>query len=160
LINPHPWSPLRYRPGEISAYKVWNQFYLDSETFVAHYLLRLKEIYNLDEQFKKYLKEDFESMNNTELKLDDTQIDFFLEEHLMLYFITKGKMKLENNFINGHEKWILVAYPGGKPLKAHIYLHQKNFFDFDNPGNPYQDSWYDLKEKKLYDFKKIDLNTF
>ena len=64
----------------------------------------------------------------------------------MVYLISKGQIKLKNEFIRGHEKWVLIAYPG-KPLKQHIYLHQKNFFKFDNPKNIYQNSWYDLKEK-------------
>lgn len=32
-----------------------------------------------------------------------------------------------------------------------------NFFKINNEKNPYQDSWYDLEEKKLYNYQKIDL---
>ncbi len=109
--------------------------------------------------FKKFVKDDFLALKNHALALDQTQIEFFLEEHLMCYLISKGQMKLENEFINGKEKWILIAYPG-KPLKAHIYLHQKNFFKLENAKNKYQNSWYDLHEKKLYDFDRIDLETY
>ena len=139
------------------SYKVWNQFYVDYDKFI-YYLTDLKKIYQEDDAFKKYIKKDFENLENKAFKLDDNQINFFLEEHLMLYLISKGVMKLENKFINNQQKWILIAYPG-KPLLAHIYLHQKNFFKLDNSQNPYQDSWYDLEAKKLYNFQRIDLGT-
>jgi len=140
------------------SYKVWNQFYLDNDKFV-YYLEKLKEIYKKDVKFQKYAKEDFDNLKSKKLKFDDLQLEFFLEEHLLCYLISKGQMKLENNFINNHEKWILIAYPG-KPLKAHIYLHQLNPFKLENKENKYEDSWYDLNEKKLYDFLKIDLENY
>jgi len=143
---------------EAFSYKVWNQFYLDNDKFI-YYFEKIKELYKKDKLFKKYIKEDFKDLKNKKFKFDDNQLNFFLEEHMMFYLISKGQMELPNNFINNHEKWILVAYPG-KPLKAHIYLHQKNFFKLENPKNKYQDSWYDLEEKKLYDFKKINLEEF
>ena len=139
------------------SYKVWNQFYVDHDKFIF-YFEELKKIYQKDEEFKKYVKEDFDNQENKNLKFDENQINFFLEEHLMFYLIAKGVMKLENKFINGQQKWILIAYPG-KPLKAHVYLHQKNFFKLNNSQNPYQDSWYDLDGKKLYDYQRIDLQT-
>ena len=139
------------------SFKVWNQFYLDNREFIQ-YFEKLKKIYKKDKTFQKYIKEDFKNLKNKKLKFDNIQIEFFLEEHLMLYLISKGQMQLENKFINNKEEWVLVAYPG-KPLKAHIYLHQKNFFKLSNKKNKYEDSWYDLNEKKLYDFSKIDLKT-
>ena len=140
------------------SYKVWNQFYLDCERF-NFYFSGLKKIYKTDKLFQKYIKEDFKSLDNNESKFNENQIDFFVEEHLLFYLISKGQMKLENDFINNHEKWILIAYPG-KPLKAHIYLHQLNPFKLLNNKNKYENSWYDLKEKKLYDFSKIELETY
>ena len=140
------------------SYLVWSQLYLEFGKFIG-YFNKLKEIYKKDKLFQKYVKEDFKNLNNPKLKLDKNQINFFLEEHLMVYLISKGQIKLKNEFIRGHEKWVLIAYPG-KPLKQHIYLHQKNFFKFDNPKNIYQNSWYDLKEKKLYDFSRVDLDTY
>jgi len=140
------------------SFKVWNQFYVDNDKFIF-YLEELKKLYAKDKNFQKYIKEDFDNLKNPERKLDENQINFFLEEHLWCYLVAKGHMQLENKFIDGREKWILIAYPG-KPLKGHIYLHQKNFFKLDNPINTYQNSWYDLIEKKLYDFERIDLENF
>lgn len=140
------------------SYKVWNQFYLDCDKFVS-YLDSLKRTYEGDRKFQEYIRHDLERLNSPERSLDENQLYFFLEEHLMLYLIAKGQMRLENNFVDGREKWILVAYPG-KPLKAHVYIHQQNFFNLENPQNVYQNSWYDLEGKKLYDFDRIDLETF
>ena len=67
-------------------------------------------------------------------------------------------MVLRNDYVQGNEDWVLWCYPG-KPLKAQIYLTQKNFFNLKNPKNAYENAFYDLEEKKLYDFKRIDLAT-
>ena len=143
---------------EAFAFNVWNQLYLDCPNF-AYNLKKLKEIFKRDKVFQKYLKEDFKKLPKGKYKFDENQIDFFLEEHLMLYFISKGKVRLRNDFIRDLQKWTLVAYPG-KPLKAHIYLHQKNFFEIDNKENPYQNCWYNLEDKKLYCFDNIDLENY
>jgi len=140
------------------SFKVWNQFYVDNDKF-PYTFEKLKKIYKKDKLFQKYLKEDFKDLKNKKLKFDNNQIEFFLEEHLMIYLISKGQMQLENKFINGHEKWILIAYPG-KPPKALIYIYQKNFFKISNNKNKYENSWYDLSGKKLYDFDNIDLKTY
>ena len=140
------------------SYKVWSQFYIDNEKFIFLFE-KLKLIYKKDKQLQEYIKYDFDKLNNKKRTLDQNQINFFLEEHIMVYLISKKQMKLENEFINGKEKWVLLCYPG-KPLKAQIYLHQKNFFKLKADDNYYQDCWYDLVEKKLYDFNKIDLKTF
>jgi len=165
LINNHKTGFIRLISKHQSfiqdafSYLSWTQLYLQYEGDFGTNLSKLKQIYKKDELFQKYLKEDFKSMKKKGMLLDENQLNFFLEEHLMAYLLPKGKIQLPNNFINNHEKWILVAYPG-KPLKAHIYLHQKNFFKLDNPKNKYQDSWYDLEEKKVYDFKRINLEEF
>lgn len=138
-------------------YSVWNQLYLSIPRFVQD-LEKLRKIYRKDKKFQEYVRYDFDKLKDKNKKLDEKQLMFFLEEHLIFYFITKGLMKFENEFIQGKEKWILVGYPG-KPLKAHIYLHQQNFFKLKNPQNKYENSWYDLEEKRLYDFLRVDLET-
>ena len=40
-----------------------------------------------------------------------------------------------------------------------LYLFQQNFFKLNNPTNDYQAAFYDLEEKKLYDFNRVDLET-
>jgi hypothetical protein len=79
-----------------------------------------------------------------------------LEEILILYLISKGKIRLCNDYVQDKQKWILQCYPG-KPIFSEVYLFQKNFFRLENKQNIYQNSFYDLEEKKLYDYKKMVL---
>jgi len=53
----------------------------------------------------------------------------------------------------------LLAYPG-KPLKSMVYFFQKNILGLNNTGNKYENSWYDLSEKKLIEFDRVDLETY
>ena len=91
-------------------------------------------------------------------KLDENQVNFILEETLFVYLIAKGKVALKNDYIQDHEKWILLCYPG-KPLKSEIYFFQKNLFKLTHPRNQYENAFYDLEEKKLYDFTRTDLES-
>lgn len=69
----------------------------------------------------------------------------------------KGKIKLHNEYIQGHEKFILQCYPG-KPLRSEIYFFQLNPFKYKNSKNKYENSFYDLENKKLYNYLAFDLN--
>lgn len=140
------------------SFKSWAQLYLDYTTFVDDFQ-KIKNIYSKDKKFQKYIKEDFENLPKGKYSFDDNQIDFFLEEFLVFYLISKQKIRFENNFILGHEKWVLLCYPG-KPMKSHIYLYKLNPFKISNEKNKYESCWYDLEEKKLYDFDKIDLEKY
>jgi len=133
----------------------WNQALLECKEY-TNLFGQLKKFYKHDEKFQKYMIEDLKSTGNE--KLDENQLNFFLEENLLFYLIVKGKMHLRNNYLHGHEKWILWCYPG-KPLKSQIYLIQTNLFGFHNKKNKFENCFYDLKEKKLYDFSRIDLDT-
>ncbi len=135
------------------SFTTWNQVLLECKDFLT-YLGELKKIYKKDKKFQKYIRED--SKISGKNKLDKNQLNFFLEEILLFYLIVKGKVVLKNDFIQNHEKWVLWCYPG-KPLKSQIYLTQKNFFGLKNPKNAYENAFYDLKEEKLYEFSRIDL---
>lgn len=137
------------------SFNTWNQILLECKNYIS-LLGELKKYYNSDKKFQKYLLDDLKNSNKT--KLDYNQINFFLEETLLFYLIIKGRVSLINYYVNGHEKWILWCYPG-KPLKSQIYLIQNDIFGFDNKKNKFQNSFYDLEEKLLYDFNKIDLET-
>ncbi|USN87787.1 MAG: hypothetical protein H6779_05325 [Candidatus Nomurabacteria bacterium] len=138
------------------SYEVWNQFYLSYDGNFASDLARFKEIYNSDERFLKYLKEDADFVGR---KLDENQINFFLEEHLMIYLSSKKKISLPNEYIMGREQWVLWAYPG-VPLKAQLYTYQLNPLNLDAPENPYQNHSYDLESKVLTDALKVDLDSY
>ncbi len=133
----------------------WNQCLLECKDY-TNFLGELKKFYIKDKKFQIYMQEDLKSSRKK--KLDENQLNFFLEETLLFYLIVKGKMILRNDYIRGHEKWILWCYPG-KPLKSQVYLIQTNLFRFNNKKNKFENCFYDLEEKKLYDFSRIDLNT-
>ncbi|MDD2656200.1 MAG: hypothetical protein PHQ18_01370 [Patescibacteria group bacterium] len=135
-------------------YVTWNQTLLEAENFENN-LHKIKKIYDADKNFQKYVKEDIKKFKN---KFNKENIDFILEEILVFYLATKGKIKFPNQYVNGKEKWVLWCYPG-KPLKSEIYLYQKNFLNLKNPSNPYEYSFYDLSDKKLYNYKNIDLES-
>lgn len=146
----------RFQIQHAFSYEVWNQLYLDYDGDFNDELLRLKDYYLKSEELQKCIKDDVEYCNR---ELTEEQLNFFLEEHLLFYLISKGKVRLPNEYIQGREKWILWCYPG-RPLKGEIYLYQKNYLNIDNPQNPYQNSRYDLESKKLIDFTRIDLDTY
>ena len=136
-------------------YTSWGQIILESKQFLS-YFEKLKKIYRKDEEFKKIVKKD---INLNDKKVSQNQINFILEEILMFYLVSKGKVRLNNEYVQDKQKWILWCYPG-KPLLSEIYLFQKNFFKLSNPENVYENSYYDLIDNKLYDYTKIDLEDF
>lgn len=130
----------------------WNQILLECKEFIT-FLGELNKIYNKDKAFQNYLREDVKRSGK---KLDQNQLNFFLEEILVVYLLAKGKIRLQNDYVQDHEKWILWCYPG-KPLKSEIYLYQKNFFKLHNKENDYENSYYDLEGQKLYNYDNVDL---
>jgi hypothetical protein len=138
------------------SYEVWNQLYLSYEGDFDTEFKKFKKIYESDKLFQKYIQEDAEFVRR---ELDIHQLNFFLEEALILYLLSKKKISLPNEYIQGREKWVLWCYPG-VPLKCVVYTYQKNFFNFDTPENPYQNHTYDLTAKKLINFLEIDLEKY
>jgi hypothetical protein len=136
-------------------YMVWNQLYVGTKDF-NHLFNKLKTIYETDDKFQKYLKEDCDVFGRD---LGDNQVNFFLEEILMMYLLSKNEIKLPNEYIENNQKWILWCYPG-RPLKSEVYIHQLNPFKLDWSDNPYQRCHYDLEAKQLIDFERVDLETY
>lgn len=136
-------------------YIVWNQLYVGTKDFNWRFD-QLKKIYNSDEKFQKYLKEDCETFGRD---MEDNQINFFLEEILMMYLLSKGQIKLPNEYIENNQKWTLWCYPG-RPLKSTVYIYQLNPFKLDWSESPYQNCQYDLESKQLIDFSRVDLETY
>ncbi|HEY1041422.1 MAG TPA: hypothetical protein VGE63_01715 [Candidatus Paceibacterota bacterium] len=136
-------------------YMVWNQMYLGTVNFNIK-LSEIKSLYKQDEKFQQYIKEDADFFKR---ELTENQVNFFLEEHLMFYLLSRGKVRLPNDFIQDHQKWILWCYPGKQP-KALIYLMQLNPFKLDWPENKYQNAAYNLDEKNLIEFDRVNLETY
>lgn len=136
-------------------YMVWNQLYVGTNDF-NHRFEKLKKIYAGDEKFQKYLTDDCVAFGRDMI---DNQVNFFLEEVLMMYLISKNQIKLPNEYIENNQKWILWCYPG-RPLKSEVYIHQLNPFGLDWSENPYQSCQYDLESKQLIDFNRVNLETY
>jgi len=133
----------------------WSQLILDCPQF-TRYKDKLYKIYESNKDFKRYILMDVEGAGREKNKYN---IGFVLEEILLDYLITKGKVRLQNEYTKDREQWILNCYHG-KPLRSHVYLHQKNFFNLENKKNIYENSFYDVLNKKLYDFDRLDIDTF
>lgn len=136
-------------------YMVWNQLYVGTKDFNQRFE-ELKRLYTVDETFQQYLKDDCDVFGR---EMGDNQINFFLEEILMMYLLSKNQVKLPNEYIENNQKWILFCYPG-RPLKSTVYLYQLNPFKLDWPENPYQNAHFDLEANQLIEFDRVDLATY
>jgi len=136
-------------------YMSWFQLYLSVKKF-RQMFLELEKLTQTDEKLMRFMKEDAEYANK---ELTKEQINFFIEEHLAAMLIAKMKAKLSNDYIQGRQKWTLVAYPG-KPPKSLAYLFQLNPLKLDGEGNKYDACQYDLDSKKLYEFGRLDLDNW
>jgi len=135
------------------SFMTWSQLYLLSQDFQRRFD-SLKKIYKEDKLFQKYIKEDAQVFGQ---KVNENQINFFLEENLLTYLILKGQIKLPNEYIQGREKWILFCYPGNL-VKSFVYMLQKNFFDL--PQVQKYEGYYNLEKKKFMDYHNVDLETY
>lgn len=136
------------------SFVTWSQLILSCNDFVK-YLRKLKEIYSKDILFQKYVEMDIVWNNRI---VEDNTVNYILEETLLDYLTAMGKVRLQNDYVQDREKWILNCYHG-KPHRTHIYIYQKNFFNLKSE-NIYKWSWYDLMNKKLYDFDRLDIESF
>lgn len=134
-------------------YTSWFQVYLMTNNFYIRFN-EIRQILMQDETFVECLTEDSELFGK---KLDESQIDFFVEEHLLFYFLVYGEISLDNKYVENREKWLLIAYPG-MPPKALVYLVQQNPLNLQT-DNPYIGQ-YNLENKRFYDFKRLDLDTW
>lgn len=147
--------PLEFQIQHAVNYMVWNQLYVGTNDFDISFQ-KIKKLYEEDLVFQKYIKEDCEFF---EREFGDNQVNYYLEESLAFYLLTKNKVNLPNNYIENNQKWILFCYPG-RPLKSTVYLYQLNPFKLDWSENPYQNAFYDLEAKQLVEYNNIDLNTY
>lgn len=136
-------------------YMVWNQLYVGTNNFDS-LLKEVKNIYKKDSLFQKYVQDDAKVFNKD---LEENQVNFFLEEALMTYLLSKNQIRLPNDFIEHNQKWILVCY-SGRPIKTMVYLAKLNPFKLEWPENPYQNAFYDLESKKLIKYEDVDLETY
>ncbi len=143
LLIRHPW----YIPSAFS-HMTWLQALLSAPDFPARFG-ELKRLYTQDSDYQELVRLDIEGQRRD--PSDQNNINFILEETLLVYFISKGKLQLPNDYIQGQERWILTCYPG-QPLRSERYLYEQNFFKLSHLQNPYEDAFYDLSAKQLHRF--------
>lgn len=136
------------------SFKTFGQILLEnSDVFLLAYKT-VRDLYTNDQTFRKHVEQDCLAAGHG---TGEMAINFILEEISMFYLSQKGAFRLKNTFVTDTEKnWTLQAYPG-KPLKSEAYLFQKNPLDLHNPKNPYEDCYYDLDKKILYDYRRMDI---
>jgi hypothetical protein len=139
------------------SFKTFGQILLENSDVYPMSYNAVFELYKNDAKFRQCVKEDCLRAGRSEGGLSER---FILEEISMFYLSQKGPLRLNNKFVTDTEKnWTLQAYPG-KPLKSEVYLFQKNPLGLSNPKNHYENCYYDLSGKVLYDYSKLDLDAF
>jgi hypothetical protein len=138
------------------SFYTFGQVMIDNSDIFPKALQIILDLYDQDDQFRKYVHEDCEIANHG---LGEKEKMFILEEVTAIYLAAKGKLNFNNRFVHGTEKWVLHMYPG-KPLKSEVYVFQKNPLKLSNAKNMYENSYYDLTDRKLYNYQDIDISTF
>lgn len=138
------------------SFYTFGQVMLDNAEIFVPSLAKVVDLYKKDKKFQECVN--FDTKENTH-GLGDAEVMFILEEITAYYLAAKGKLDFNNRFVPGTESWILNMYPG-KPLKSETYLFQQNPLRLSNPKNIYENAYYDLTGRKLYEFDRIDIDTF
>ena len=136
-------------------FMTWNQLQLDCANF-TEYLAKFRRIYDSDSRLQSYVEADIKGSGR---QVTQNSVGYMLEEILLDYLVMKGQVRLRNDYTMDGEEWILNTYHG-KPHRSHIWLHQENCFQLDNSKNIYQNSWYDVVNRKLYDFDRLEIESF
>lgn len=140
------------------SFRTLGQLFVDNSDIYKKSFDIVKKMYADDFVFQKYVRED--AKNNNHETEEEEEVLFILEEITLFYLIQKGQIDLYNHFVTDTEKkWILQCCPG-KPLKSEVYLFQKNPLTILNTKNKYENSYYDLESKILYDYSRLDIETF
>ncbi len=132
------------------SYLTWSQALLHTKDF-QHLYGELLATYKKDKVLRACVAHD-----SGKKKPTMNEVEFILEESLVLYLMAKGKTAFPNEFLGGKERWILHCYPG-EHLATEALLMQKNPFKLHNAANKYENFVYDLAAKKLIDLTAVTL---
>lgn len=138
------------------SFSTMGQMMLDNATEFSAALQKVLDLYKCDAKFAECVAIDAAGANHG---LGSGELMFILEEITLFYLAAKGKLSFNNRFVSGTEKWTLFMYPG-KPLKSEVYLFQTNPLKLSNPQNRFENAFYDLEGRTLYEYDRIDLDTF
>lgn len=138
------------------SFYTFGQVMLDNSEVFIPALGKILALYESDTLFKKYVEDDCRIAGHG---FGEKEIMFILEEIVAYYLAAKGKINFNNRFVPGTEQWVLLGYPG-KPLKSEVYLFQKNPLKLSNARSKFENSYYDLEAKILYDYTRLDIDDF
>ena len=138
------------------SFLTFGQLLLDNADVFPAALETILKLYDSDASFREAVHFDASHSGHG---LSEKERMFIFEEIAIFYLAAKGKLRFNNQFVQGTEKWVLQMYPG-KPLKSEFFLFQKNPLNLSNPGNRFENAYYDLSSRILYDYAKIDIDTF
>lgn len=137
------------------SFTTFGQLLLDNSDTYQHAFNAVLDLYKNDSIFRKYVEEDGKDTGHG---VGEREVSFILEEITFFYLSQKGTVRLGNRFVTDAEKtWTLQAYPGTY-LKSEIYLFKKNPLGLSNTKNLYENSFYDLEKKLLYEYSKVNLD--
>jgi hypothetical protein len=129
------------------------QLIIDNSEIFETTLKAVIALYQDDVVFKAYVEADALESGHF---IGSNERMFILEEIVIFYLAAKGKLRFNNQFVQGTEKWVLSVYPG-TPLKSETYLFQKNPLKLSWPGSRFESGCYDIEGKKFYEYTKLDL---
>lgn len=138
------------------SFSTFGQLLLDNAEVFKKTHQVVMDMYKNDSEFRGCVDKDVQKAGRAE---GEGGVDFILEEITIFYLLAKGELVFNNEFVSGTEQWVLQCYPG-TPLISEVYLFQKNPLKLSNPKNKFENHFYDLEEKVLYDYTKLDINTF
>jgi hypothetical protein len=138
------------------SFTTFGQMILDNADVYKTALDKILGLYKTDANFREAVE--FDVTEAKKAKEGEYAHLFILEEITFFYLSAKGKLSLQNAFI-ANPKWVLQMYPG-KPLKSEVLLFQLNPLKLSNPDNKFENHYYDLEEKVLYDYSRLDIKTF
>ncbi len=137
------------------SFSTFGQMLLDNSGAYQKTYVAVNNLYSNDAVFRRYVEEDCKPTGHD---VGEREARFILEEITMFYLSQKGTFHIGNSFVTDSEKnWILQAYPG-KYLKSEVYLFKKNPLNLSNPKNQYENCFYDLEDKILYDYSRVELD--
>lgn len=138
------------------SFYTFGQVMLDNAEVFLPAWHKILQLYEKDPLFQTYVEYD---CYNAGRDLGERGKMFILEEITTVYLAAKSQLDFNNRFVPGTEQWVLQGYPG-RPLKSEVYLFQKNPLKLSNPKNQFQNSFYDLEGKTLYDYTRLDIENF
>jgi len=130
----------------------WGQMVTENRDFM-HRLDEITQFYKNNKKLQTLVSQDAKDNEIT-----NNQRQFILEECLFCYLLHTNNLNLPNNFLR-HPQWVLQCYPG-PPLQSETYIFQNDPLELKGSQNYFEDNYYDLKGKLLYEYKNIDLDNF